>query len=172
MKVILNATVPKVGKQGTVVNVADGYARNYLFPRGLAIYADKVQIAALERRNERTASKVAGLKSDAEVLKAKLNGALIRIPGQVGAAQGKLFGAITSSDIVEAVAAQLGTTLDKKQVALVEPIKKLGTQQVHLDLHRDVDAIISVEVYDPNAPVVSDTPAEVVEEEELPGGWQ
>src|ERR1700681_2700306 len=84
MKVILRQTVPKVGKEGTVVNVADGFARNYLFPRGLAIVAEKNQVAALEKRNERVALKTAGLKTEAEGLRDRIHGATVRIAGQVG----------------------------------------------------------------------------------------
>ena len=166
MKVILNQTVPKVGKAGTVVNVADGFARNYLFPRRLAILADKTQIAALEKRNARVAAKTAGEKADAESLKSRINGSVVRIPGQVGAAQGKLFGAITAQDVTDAIKSQLGVTLERKQVALVEPIKRLGSHPVELDLHRDVDAIISVVVFDPNAPVEAPAPVETDEDEE------
>lgn len=153
MKVILNQTVPKVGKQGQVVTVKDGFARNYLFPRGLAILADKTQIAALERRTARVAEKDAATVQTAEDLKAKLDGKSIRIEGHVGAAAGKLFGAITSQDVADAIKAQLGVALEKKQIALIEPIKRLGNHTVELDLHRAVDAKVTVEVYDPNAPV-------------------
>jgi large subunit ribosomal protein L9 len=153
MKVILNQTVPKVGKEGTVVNVADGFARNYLFPRGLAIVADKKQIEALAKRNERLAAKLAGLKTDAEALKAKIEGSVIKLPGQVGAQAGKLYGAITAQDVTDTIKTQLGVTLERKQVALVEPIRRLGSFAVELDLHRDVDAKITVVVFDPNAPV-------------------
>jgi large subunit ribosomal protein L9 len=160
MKVILKQTVPKLGKEGTVVNVADGFARNYLFPRGFAILADKKQIEALNKRNERLAVKLAGLKADAEALKTKIDGSVIRIPGQVGAQQGKLYGAITAQDVTEAIKAQLGVTLERKQVALVEPIRRLGNFPVELDLHREVDAVISVTVFDPNAPVETPKPAD------------
>src|SRR5580693_1608541 len=98
MKVILNQTVPKVGKEGSVVNVADGFARNYLFPRSLAILADKNQLAALEKKNARLTAKTAGEKAAAEALRDRLNGKSVRIAGQVGAAMGKLFGAITSQN--------------------------------------------------------------------------
>ncbi|MGV3617470.1 MAG: 50S ribosomal protein L9 [Fimbriimonas sp.] len=165
MKVILNQTVPKVGKEGTVVNVADGFARNYLFPRGLAIVATKQQIAALEKKNARISERTAGLKSDAEALRDKLNGQTVRIPGEVGS-QGKLFGAITSANVIEAIAKQLGANLDKKQVALIEPIKRLGDHTVELDLHREVDARVTVTVYDPTAPVPVAPKAEETEEEE------
>ena len=163
MKVILNQTVPKLGKALSVVNVADGYARNYLFPRGLAIVADKKQIVSLERRLSRIAAKTAGEKAAAEALRDQLNGKVVRIAGQVGAAQGKLFGAITSSDVMDAIKAQLGHTVEKKNIALIEPIKKLGFHDVEVDLHHSVDAHIKVEVYDPAAPVVA---APVVTDEE------
>jgi large subunit ribosomal protein L9 len=153
MKVILNQTVPKVGKEGHVVNVADGFARNYLFPRGLAIVADKRQVAALEKRNARIEARTAGERAAAESLKEKLNGKSVRIEGKVGQDTTKLFGAITSQDVADAIKAQLGETIEKKQIALIEPIKRLGNHRVELDLHRSVDAIVTVEVYDPNAVV-------------------
>lgn len=166
MKIILTQTVPKVGKQGTVTNVADGFARNYLFPRGLAIVADKKQIEALGKRNERVAAKTAGEKAAAEDLKTKLDGKTVRIAGQVGKGQGKLFGAITSQDVANAIKSQLGFDIDRKKIALVEPIKKLGSQPVEIDLHHSVDAIVTVEVYDPAAPVAAPAPVEESEDEE------
>jgi len=153
MKIIMLQTVPKVGKSGTVVNVADGFARNYLFPKGLAILADKNQLAALEKRNARAASKSAAEKAAAEALAAELNGQVVKVPAQVGAAQGKLFGAITSQTIQEAIKSQLGKSLERRQIALIDPIKRLGNFEIHLDLHRDVDATITVVVFDPAAPV-------------------
>ena len=155
MKVILNATVPKVGKEGTVVTVADGYARNYLFPRGLAILAEKNQINALERRQAKVAEKTAGLKASAESLKELLDGKTVRVEGKVGKDSGKLFGAITSQDVVDLIKSQLGQAVEKKQVALIEPIKRLGVHSVELDLHPQVDAHVKVDVYDPNAIVES-----------------
>lgn len=166
MKIILLQTVPKVGKEGTVANVADGFARNFLFPRGLAIIADKKQIDALEKRNARVAAKTAGQKADAEALRERLNGQTVRIPGQVGNAAGKLFGAITSADIVEAIKSQLNLSVDRKQVALIEPIKRLGTVDVEIDLHREVDARVHVVVFDPTAPVETPAPAEETDEDE------
>lgn len=166
MKVILNQTVPKVGKEGTVVTVADGFARNYLFPRGLAILANKKQVEVLDRRNTRIAERTAGQKSAAEALKEQINGKTVRIEGKVGKDTAKLFGAITSQDVVDAIKAQLGITVEKKQVALIEPIKRLGQHEVELDLHREVDAKITVDVFDPNAIVAAPAPeAESAEDE-------
>ncbi len=153
MKVILRTTVPKVGKEGQVVSVANGFARNYLFPRGLAVVAEKNQLRALEKRNTRISAKLAEGLSGAQELREKLDGQTIRLEGNVGRDGTKLFGAITSQDIVAAVKKQLKATIDKKQVALIEPIKRLGTHSVELDLHREVDARLTVEVFDPNAPV-------------------
>lgn len=165
MKVILNQTVPKVGKQGHVVTVADGFARNYLFPRGLAIVADKNQLKALEVRNARLDAKTAGAKAAAEALKEKLNGQSVRIEGKVGADSNKLFGAITSQDVADAIKKQLGETIEKKDIALIEPIKRLGNYKVELDLHRSVDAIVNVEVFDPKAEVVAAPVVEAKTEE-------
>jgi large subunit ribosomal protein L9 len=165
MKVILNQTVPKVGKEGQVVVVADGFARNYLFPRKLAILADKKQLQVLERKIARTEAKAAGDKAGAEGLKETLNGQIVRIPGKVGGDSSKLFGAITSQDIAEALKAQLKVSVDRKQIALIDPIKRLGNYEVELDLHRQVDAKITVQVYDPNAIVKEEAvaPAEELE---------
>jgi large subunit ribosomal protein L9 len=159
MKVILLQNVPKVGKAGTVVEVATGFARNYLFRRNLAIVADKRQVAALEKRNAHLAAKSAGVVADAQTLKEKLTGQTIRIPAQVGAAQGKLFGAITAQAIADAVNSQLGASIERRQVGLVDPIKKLGEYPISLDLHRDVDATITVVVFDPHAPEPVAAPA-------------
>ncbi|MBC8064779.1 MAG: 50S ribosomal protein L9 [Chlorobia bacterium] len=146
--------MPKVGKEGTVVTVADGYARNYLFPRKLAILAEKNQLVALERRQAKVAEKTAGLKAAAETLKELLHGKTVRVEGKVGRDSGKLFGAVTSQDVVDLIKSQLGQTVEKKQVALIEPIKRLGVHAVELDLHPQVDAHVNVEVFDPAAIVV------------------
>jgi large subunit ribosomal protein L9 len=160
MKIILLQTVPKLGKEGQVVTVKDGYARNFLFPKKLALLADRSQIKALEKRNERLTAKLAETKAAAESTKTKLDGTNIRIEGKVGRDATKLFGAITAQDIADAIKAQAGIEIDKKQVGILQAIKALGTFNIDIDLHRDVDAHITVEVFDPAAPVV----APVVEE--------
>lgn len=159
MKIILNQTVPKLGKAGQIVTVKDGYARNYLFPKGLATLAEKNQIAALEKRNARMAAKLAETKAAAESLQAKLDGGVVKLEGKVGRELGKLFGAFTSQDVADAVKAQLGVEVEKKQVALLEPIKRLGRHRVLIDLHRDVDAHITVHVFDPAHPELDEEPA-------------
>lgn len=168
MKVILLKTVPKVGKEGTVANVADGYARNYLFPRGLAIVAEKNQLAALEKKNAHLAAKTAGQKTAAQGVAEGLTGKTIRIAGEVGG-QGKLFGAITSERVAGEIAKQLGQTVDRKAVALHDPIRRLGRYEIELDLHREVSATVTLVVFDPNAPVEPEpapVAAEATEDEE------
>lgn len=164
MKVILLKTVAKVGKEGTVANVADGYARNYLFPRGLAVVAERNQLKALERRNAALAAKTAGQKTSAESQAAALNGKIVRIAGEVGG-QGKLFGAITNERIAEAIAQQLGQTVDRKAIALHDPIRRLGRYPLELDLHREVSAHITLVVFDPNAPAEPEPEAETTTDE-------
>lgn len=147
MKIILKETVPNLGKSGQVVSVKDGYARNYLFPKGLATVAERNQIAALEKLHARNAAKQAENKAAAESLKEKLDGQTVKIEGKVGRDHGKLFGAITSQDIVDAVKGTLKVDLEKKQVVLHDPIKRLGRTKVLVDLHREVDAHVTVHVW-------------------------
>ncbi len=155
MKVILNQTVPKVGKEGQVVTVAGGYARNYLFPKKMAIVADKRQVAALDRRNAKVTAQHADTKAGAEAEREKMNGLVVKLEGKVGKDTGKLFGAITSQDVADALKAQHGLTIEKKQVGLMHPIKRLGDHEITIDLHREVDAKITVNVFDPEAPIVA-----------------
>lgn len=159
MKVILKQSVPKLGKEGQVVNVKDGYARNFLFPQGMAIVADKTQLTVLERRNAKIASQLSETKAQAEALKGEIDGKELNIEAQVGADSSRLFGAITAQDIADAIKKQLGKDFDKKQILLAMPIKQLGRYNVEIDAHRQVDIKVVVNVFDPSAPEV------VVEEE-------
>ncbi|MEQ1823667.1 MAG: 50S ribosomal protein L9 [Fimbriimonadaceae bacterium] len=170
MKVILKQSVPKLGKENTVVTVADGYARNFLFPRGMAIIADKNQLGVLERRKKAMSARNADTIAAAQTLKEKLEGQEVKIEGKVGRELGKLFGAVTSQDVADAISAQLKVTVEKRQVGLFSPIKKLGTIPVMIDLHAEVDATVNVTVFDPNAPVAVAEPepeakVEMAEEE-------
>lgn len=148
MKVILKQTLPKVGKEGQVVSVKPGFARNFLFPQGLAIYADRTQVKALEHRMARMATKLADTKAEAEVQAAKLNNQKVLIASKSGEG-GKLFGAITNSDIAAAIKDQHGIEVDKRHVAMLQPIKRIGSSRVDVDLHRQVDCHMMVVVYDP-----------------------
>lgn len=159
MKVILNQSVPKLGKQGQVVTVADGYARNYLFPKKLATFAERSQLKALEKRKIKIDARLAETKADAEALKAKIDGLVVKIEGKVGKDSTKLFGAVTAQDVADAIKTQLNIEVEKKQVGIIAPLKRLGKHEIEIDLHRDVDAKVIVNVFDPNAPVEEQAPA-------------
>ncbi|HWP31219.1 MAG TPA: 50S ribosomal protein L9 [Fimbriimonadales bacterium] len=148
MKVILTQTIPKIGKEGHVVTVADGFARNFLFPKGLAILADKAALAQLERRRSKMAMEIEKTRASALQAAEKINGQTIRIVGKTAKGSTKLFGAVTSADIAEAIKEQLGVAVDKKMVALLHPIKRIGVHEVLIDLHQDVDAVVRLEVTD------------------------
>lgn len=177
MKVILKQSVPKVGKEGQVVNVKNGFARNYLFPQGMAIVADKKQLGVLTRRNAKIEAKLAETKSEADTMREKLHGHVLNIEGHVGKDTGKLFGAVTSQDIADAIKSQFGVDLDKRIVLLSQPIKQLGNHTVDIDVHRQVDIRMTVRVFDPELvaaeakkaaerKVIQAAPAEAVEKVE------
>lgn len=153
MKVILKQSVPKVGKEGQVVSVKDGYARNFLFPRGMAVVADRGQLRGLATRNARLQAKLDETKSGAEGVKAKLDGQTLKIEGKVGKDTGRLFGAVTSQDIADSIKKAFGVELDKKAVLLSHPLKTLGNHSVEIDVHRLVDIKLVVNVFDPEAPI-------------------
>lgn len=167
MKVILKQLVPNVGKEGQVVNVRNGYARNFLFPRGLAIVADDNQLRALERRHAKAEAKLAAGKTDAESSALAINGKVVRIAGKVGKETGKLFGAVTAQDVADAIKEQLKVAVERKQVGVLHPIKRLGDTPVTVDLHRDVDATVVVRVFDPANPDAFEPAAEVAAEEAI-----
>ncbi len=165
MKVILKQSVPKVGKEGQVVNVKDGFARNYLFPRKMAVIADKAQLGVLARRNAKAEAILAETKSDADALREKLHGQVIHIPGQVAKESTKLFGAITNQDVADEIKKAFGVELEKKVVLLAQPIKQLGNHAVEIDAHRLVDIRLTVHVYNAEVGLELAQPEEPVAEE-------
>jgi large subunit ribosomal protein L9 len=145
VKVILRSDVSSVGKKGDIVEVADGFGRNYLVPKGLAIRAtDNAQEQAAAMRRSRDL-KDAKDRGSAEEIAKKLVPSVITVTAKSGA-EGKLFGSVTTSDIVEAVQAQTGIELDRRRLQLDEPIKSIGTHTVPAKLHADVEFPITVEV--------------------------
>jgi len=172
MKVILEQTVQKLGKAGQVVSVADGFARNFLFPKGLARMADKPGLARLERQEEKVQADIEKGRDSAVKTAEKLEGITLRLVGQTARGNTKLFGAITSADIVDALKKESGIDVDKKAVALLHPIKRLGVYDVLVDLHRDADATVKVEVANEDGWLGLDEPEAppVVEEEVAESG--
>lgn len=144
MKVVLRADVEDLGRKGDVLEVADGYARNFLVPRGLALGATRgvVQQAEAMRRNR--AAREARDQAAAVEIAAKLTGR-IEVKARAGDG-GKLFGSVTTLDIVEAVHAQTGVELDRRKVELAEPLKELGSAAVVVRLHAEVTAELGIDV--------------------------
>jgi large subunit ribosomal protein L9 len=145
VKVILREDIDGVGKRGDICDVADGYARNLLLPRGMAIVATAKaadQAASMRRaRDQRDAAD----RSAAQEVATKLVSSRITIEARVGA-EGKLFGSITTTDIAEAVEAQTGIVLDKRHVHLDEPIRSVGEHMATARLHNEVEFPITVDV--------------------------
>jgi large subunit ribosomal protein L9 len=145
MKVVLRSDVPNLGKRGDICDVADGYARNFLLPKGRAIAASSgiAQQAATMRRARET--KDAHDRQLAEGVARSLVQHVIRLPMRAGP-EGKLFGSVTTTNIAEAIAEQAGVEIDRHRLRLDEPIKALGTHQVPLRLHADVEFPVTVEI--------------------------
>jgi len=145
VKVILRSDVADVGKKGDVVDVADGFARNYLVPKGFALKATSgniEQAASMRRARDIRDAKDRGA---AEEVASKLVPKIITVKAKAGA-EGRLFGSVTSADVVAAVQEQTGIELDRRKLHLDEPIKSVGTHQVPARLHADVEFVITVEV--------------------------
>ncbi|MBR3184200.1 MAG: 50S ribosomal protein L9 [Firmicutes bacterium] len=144
MKVILLEDVRGSGKSGDVVNVSDGYARNMLIPRGLAVEATPQNIKQLEKKKEAIAKKFAEDKAAALEMKKKLEEITIEVKTKAGK-NGKVFGSVTSADIAEALQAQ-GFDVDKKKIQLDSPIKATGITDVNVKLFTEVSGKVKVNV--------------------------
>ena len=144
MKVILVKDVDSVGKAGDLVNTSDGYARNFLIPRGLAKEASGKNIQGLKREKETAARRSQREKEAAQALVKNLEGVICRISRKVGQ-HDKLFGSVTSKDIRDSLADQ-GIEIDRKDILLEEPIKSLGEFSVTIKVHPGMSARITVVV--------------------------
>lgn len=145
MRIVLRADVDNVGKKGDILDVADGFARNYLLPRGHAIKATRgVESQAGAMRRSRDV-KDARDRESAEVVARTLVPLIIKVSAKAGS-EGRLFGSVTAADVVAAVAEQAGITLDRRKVHLEDPIRSIGTHEVPVRLHNDVQFRVTVEV--------------------------
>lgn len=144
MKVILIDEVRGLGGRGDLVNVRDGYARNYLLPKQLAREATPGNLKAAETERKKWAALTNQEKAAAQKLADELKGVTVVVRKRVGET-GTLFGSVTSNDIADALAGR-GFEIDKRRIELTHPIKTLGSQQVEIRLHREVDAEITIEV--------------------------
>lgn len=144
MKVILKDNVEGVGHLGDLLDVKDGFARNYLLPRGKALEANPRNVKALEHAKREMAEKAKKEKLEFEALAKKVSAVALTIPAQVGK-DDKLFGSVTVKDIADGLAEQ-GFTVDRRKIQLAQPIKELGTVTVPVKVHRDVTATVTVHV--------------------------
>ena len=145
VKVILRSDVSGLGKRGDVVEVSKGYARNFLAPRGLAMSATEGAVDQAKAMRRARDIKDARDRESAEEVAKVLVARTIEVPARAGGG-GRLFGSVTNTEIAEAVLAQTGIELDRKDLHLEEHIKELGTHQVTARLHADVQFPITVEV--------------------------
>ena len=145
MKVILQRTVERLGDPGDVADVADGYARNYLIPRGLAVKAEKGAVRHAESLKQAHETRIKAQKGEYEGMAARLIQSPVVVRARVGE-EGRLFGSVTAADIAEAVSAQAGVNVDRKDVHLDEPIRSVGTHEVRVHLFPEVDPVLTVDV--------------------------
>ena len=145
MEVILKKDIKGTGKEGDIVKVNDGFARNKLIPSGQAVEATEANKRAIAREKANLAEKIAEDKAEATKIKEKLEANPVIIKTKIGEA-GKLFGSITSMDIAEAIKSQANIEIDKKKIVLSKPIKEIGKTEVTIKLYEGIAANIEVEI--------------------------
>ncbi|MDA8087604.1 MAG: 50S ribosomal protein L9 [Nitrospiraceae bacterium] len=144
MKVILKDDVRNLGRMGDTVTVKTGYARNFLFPKNLAAEASEKNVKQLEALKKQLAMKAIKIREDALAVAERLNAMILNFKAKAGE-EGKLFGSVTAMDLEEAIKAQ-GVNVDRRKIALEEPIKRLGTYSIQVKLYQDVNALVTVNV--------------------------
>lgn len=145
MRIVLRSDVGELGKKGDVLDVTDGYARNYLVPKGLAMKSSAGAEAQAERMRRTRDLRDAQDRSAAEEVATALVPKVFTVSAKAGS-EGRLFGSVTSADIATAVEEQAGAQLDRKQIQLADPIRSLGTHTVPVKLHAEVEFPVTVEV--------------------------
>lgn len=145
MKVILRKEEPKLGEEDSLVEVSAGYARNYLFPRRIAVPATPAEIAALEKRKAEKEKVLAAKRTEFEELAQKLSSLEVTISADAGEG-GKLFGSVTSQDIADEVQRISQIDVDKKKIDLADPIKVVGEYSVPIKVFKDISASLKVKV--------------------------
>ena len=145
MKVILTQDVKSLGREGQIVNVAEGYARNFLFPRKLATPADAGALKQIEAQKKVLEVKLEHQLAEAREKAERLQGATINIVGKTGSGT-KLYGSVTNQDVADALLKQSQVKVDKRTIHIDEPIKSVGRHEVSIKLHQEVSAVVTVEV--------------------------
>ncbi len=144
MKLVLFSDVKALGRKGDIVDVADGYARNFLLPRKLAGEADKGALAQIEAQHKAQARREANELAEAKALAVRIEGAKFAVRAKAGG-NGKLFGAVTNADVASAIAGALSIEIDRHKIE-VDQIKALGSYSVEIKLHKSVVAKTKVDV--------------------------
>lgn len=145
MKVILLQELKGKGGEGDVVDVAPGFANNYLFPQKMAVEATKGNLKQLEQRRHNIASREEARLGNAATTQEKLEGLLIKIDAKVGE-EGRLFGSVTTQMIADAVEKAIGLEIDRKKIDLKEPIKTAGEHEILISLYRDIRSVVRISV--------------------------
>jgi large subunit ribosomal protein L9 len=145
MKVILKQDIKGVGKKDEIINANDGYARNYLFPKNLAVPADKGNLTNLQSKKTSEEHRKEIEKEAAKETAKKIDGIMLKLPVKSGE-NGKVFGSITAKEIAENLEKQYNIKVDKKKITLTEPIKVLGTFNIEIKLYDGVTAKLKINV--------------------------
>lgn len=145
MKVILQADVKGQGKKGQIVNVSDGYARNFLFPKKLAIEASADNVNVAKQKEKAEQARIAREREEALQTVEKLKSCMVIVAAKAGSA-GRLFGSVTTSEVAEALKAQFGIDIDRHKIVMDENIKQFGTYELKVKLYNDVSGVIFVTV--------------------------
>lgn len=145
MKIILADDIEALGHKGDVVIVADGYARNFLIPKGMALTANKGALKQAELMQKARGERMEKEKSEAASKVAVLAASPVYISARAGE-EGRLFGSVTKADVARGIEDQLGEVVDRQNIVLDEPIRSLGSHSVEVRLHEQVNALVTVEV--------------------------
>ncbi|MBO5339242.1 MAG: 50S ribosomal protein L9 [Clostridia bacterium] len=145
MKVVLLQDVKAQGKKNDIVEVSEGYARNFLFPKKLAIVADAKAINDIKNKKSSEAHKIEVEREKSKEIAERLNETTVKIVAEAGK-DGKFYGAVTSKDIAEALKSQFGVEVDKRKIALDAPIKAFGSYKVDIKLYQEITGKVTVSV--------------------------
>jgi large subunit ribosomal protein L9 len=145
MKVVLRKDIDTLGERDKVTEVSNGYARNFLIPKGLAVPATPAELATVAKRNEKREKDLEARRAEFEALAKKLSELEVSISADAGE-EGKLFGSVTAQDIALAVKENADLELDKKKISLSEPLKVLGEYTVNVKIYKEISADLKVKV--------------------------
>lgn len=145
MKVLLRSDIAGVGRRGDIITVSGGHARNYLLPKGLAIEATQGAVSQAEVMRRSRDQREAAERTDAQTISTTLSQHSFVISAKVGK-EGRLFGSVSPSDIVDAILQQAGITIDRKKISIASPIRTVGEHTVSVDLMADIEAVIKLSV--------------------------